>query len=733
MSKLCLAGAAAARLPVLLLSIGVAAGCGDNLAGPGTERDAGTNLPGDNPGPSAGITVAPTSGLTTTEAGGETTFSVVLDAEPTSDVTIALSSTDPGEGTVSPATLSFTPVNWNAPRTVTVKGVDDDMADGDANYMIVSAPASSSDDRYHELDAANVSVTNDDDETPGITVTGPDGGFTTSEGGASDTLTIVLDSEPSADVTIGTTSSDPGEGVLEVDSVTFTPLNWASPQAITITGVDDDEDDGDQPYQITTGAATSADAGYDGIKPVDVDGINIDDDVPGATIVPGAEPLTTGENGDFATFTITLNSQPTGDVTIALTSSDEGEGTVEPTTIVFTPVNWNSLVEVTVTGVDDDQADLDQPYSISFSVTSAEDAGYDGLVIPDVDLVNIDDDSPGITVNPLSGLTTTEGGGTATFTITLNSQPTDDVTITLFSENEEEGTVSPTLIVFTPISWNALVEVTVTGVDDDVADGNATYFINIQPATSNDPGYNGLDAPNVSVSNIDNDIPDVIVTPTGGLVTSEFLEEAEFSIVLATQPSANVTILLESDDLTEGTIDTASVTFTPGNWNVPQIVIITGVDDPDIDGNQPYSIITSATASDDPDYAGLPVADVEVVNIDDESPHLVIQPRRKLHFTNEQGTVSTTLQIRLSVAPTSDVTCTFEVSDPTEGSLSTGTFVFTAANWDVRQDLIVFGEDDDIDDGDQRFFVITNPCTSADLAYSGFNAPNMAVLNRDDE
>jgi hypothetical protein len=58
-----------------------------------------------------GITVTPTTGLTTTEAGGTATFDVVLDTQPTADVTIGLSSSDTGEGAVSPASVTFTSAN----------------------------------------------------------------------------------------------------------------------------------------------------------------------------------------------------------------------------------------------------------------------------------------------------------------------------------------------------------------------------------------------------------------------------------------------------------------------------------------------------------------------------------------------------------------------------------------------------------------------------------------------
>ncbi len=74
----------------------------------------------DEDSDAAGITVDPTSGLVTTEAGGNATFTVVLNTQPVADVTIGLSSSDTGEGTVSPNSLTFTSGNWSSVQTVTV-------------------------------------------------------------------------------------------------------------------------------------------------------------------------------------------------------------------------------------------------------------------------------------------------------------------------------------------------------------------------------------------------------------------------------------------------------------------------------------------------------------------------------------------------------------------------------------------------------------------------------------
>src|SRR5438876_179842 len=84
----------------------------------------------------AGISVTPTSGLETSEAGGSATFTVVLNSQPTADVVIPVASSNAGEGTVTPSTLTFTAADWNAPQTVTVTGVDDQVQDGAIAYGV---------------------------------------------------------------------------------------------------------------------------------------------------------------------------------------------------------------------------------------------------------------------------------------------------------------------------------------------------------------------------------------------------------------------------------------------------------------------------------------------------------------------------------------------------------------------------------------------------------------------
>ncbi len=261
-------------------------------------------------------------------------------------------------------------------------GVNDDLDDGDVAYTIVTAAATSADAIYNGINAADVAVTNTDNDAAGITVT-PTSGLTTTEAVGTATFTVVLTSQPTADVTIGISPSDPTEGTVSSPSLTFTPANWNTPQTVTVTGADDVLDDGNVAYTIVTAAANSADLIYNGINAADVAVTNTDNDAAGITVTP-TSGLTTTEAGGTATFTIVLTSQPTADVTIALSSSDPTEGTVSPASVGFTGVvkftgaNWNTPVTITVTGVDDVLDDGNVAYTIVTAPATSTDAIYNG-------------------------------------------------------------------------------------------------------------------------------------------------------------------------------------------------------------------------------------------------------------------------------------------------------------------------------------------------------------------
>ena len=143
----------------------------------------------------------------------------------------------------------------------------------------------------------------DDDDFPpscvptGIRVT-PTSGLVTTEGGGVATFAVGLDSEPMSDVVIPLSSSEPREGVADTAALEFTPENWAAAQTVTVTGINDTEEDGPKPYVIALERVQSRDRFYDGFNPDDVSVTNQDNDPePDPTSGPVPKPEEMAQDG----------------------------------------------------------------------------------------------------------------------------------------------------------------------------------------------------------------------------------------------------------------------------------------------------------------------------------------------------------------------------------------------------------------------------------------------------
>ena len=96
---------------------------------------------------------------------------------------------------------------------------------------------------------------------------------------------------------------------------------------------------------------------------------------PGITTTPDSGLVTT-EAGGSDVFTVQLNTDPGGPVTVGIMSLDESEGLPEVTSLAFDEFDWNSPQEVMVSGVQDSDVDGDQGYFIELAVIAAP-AGSD--------------------------------------------------------------------------------------------------------------------------------------------------------------------------------------------------------------------------------------------------------------------------------------------------------------------------------------------------------------------
>ena len=95
-----------------------------------------------------------------------------------------------------------------------------------------------------------MTVSTTDDDVAGFTISESEGSTSVAEAGSTDTMTVVLNAQPTSDVVFTIVSSDTGEATV-TSTLTFTPANWDTPQIATITGIDDDIIDGSQTSTIT--------------------------------------------------------------------------------------------------------------------------------------------------------------------------------------------------------------------------------------------------------------------------------------------------------------------------------------------------------------------------------------------------------------------------------------------------------------------------------------------------
>ncbi|HJM73775.1 MAG TPA: SBBP repeat-containing protein, partial [Acidimicrobiales bacterium] len=343
----------------------------------------------------AGVTVALSGGSTAvSEAGSTDSFTVVLNAQPSSDVVLSVVSADTGEATVSPTQLTFTNSNWDTAQTVTVTGVDDSAVDGTQTTAVtVAVVDGSSDDAYDAVVDSTVSVTTSDDDTAAFVLSGTS--VTVSEAGSTATFTVVLGAQPSSDVALSVVSADTGEATVSTAQLTFTSGNWNAAQAVTVTGVDDSATDGNQTTAVTVAVVdASSDNAFDALADQTVTATTSDDDSPGVSVSESDGSTGTTESGGTDTFTVVLNTQPSSDVVVSVASSDTGEVTVAPATVTFTSGNWNTAQTITVTGVADTVVDGTQNATVTLSVVDASsDDAYDSVADVAVSVTNDDVDS----------------------------------------------------------------------------------------------------------------------------------------------------------------------------------------------------------------------------------------------------------------------------------------------------------------------------------------------------
>jgi len=416
----------------------------------------------------------------------------------------------------------------------------------------------------------NNTITIVDDEVAGITFAGDTDGTTTittseSEAGtATNSFSVVLDTEPTGDVAVYLGSSNSEEGLLSDENeemgesvkLVFTPNNWDKPQDVSITPVDEEIQDDDTSYEIITTV--------------------VSDDIVYQEDVVSLEVATDFEISDRQTKSVNLAID---DLNINSTTLPKGTQLTFSNGAVFTVNQDADLSNSVATPV---ALDLDLSASQIDAETTATLTGtFYNEGTDQEDPVSFEV----IVVEPYDGAT----GTISIKPMNITEAQSVDFGSTLTFSNGAVGTIDR----FINIEPNETEEINVELLSYTVTTEETTQFE--ESITSN-----------IIVTNTDDDLAGATVTASE-YATEEGHSNNFFTVGLDSEPEGEVEVTMSPVDANgdkdynlqlenefEG--ESSTITFDETNWDVEQTVKVTAVDDSDVEYNH-ESFITFDIAS----------------------------------------------------------------------------------------------------------------------------------------
>ena len=481
----------------------------------------------------------------------------------------------------------------------------------------------------------------DNDATPTVTLALDPASIDESGAGNESTVTATLSGASSQAVTL-TVSATPVSPAVAADftlagaTLTIAAGRTASTGTVTVTAADNDVDADDKTVTVSATAAGGNGVAAPGavtltIEDDDERGVTVSAAEDGVTVAEADSAATMDAREDQATYTVALDSEPTGTVTVNLESGDTDVATVAPAALTFTASDWAAKT-VTVTAVDDDldNANGRRATRITHTVSAAT-TDYAAVTADPVAVTVTDDEAAptlALVLTPAS-IDESGAGNESTVTATLSGASSQAVTLTVAATP-----VSPAVAADFTLAGATLTiaagrtastgTVTVTAVDNDVDAANRTVTVSATAA-----GGNGVAAPDaVTLTIEDDDERGVTVTP--GTLTLDEVDDTQtagatenqdtYTVALDSQPTGTVTVNIESEDTDIATVAPARLTFTTGNWSTAQGVTVTAVaDDADNPGDRRTADIAHTVSASGTDYALVTAAPVTVTVTDDDA------------------------------------------------------------------------------------------------------------------
>ncbi len=429
------------------------------------------------------------------------------------------------------------------------------------------------------------------------------------------------------------------------------------------------------------------------------------------------------EGGDTGAFSIRLGSAPTANVTVAIAAdpATPDQCTFSTASLTFTTANWATAQTVTVTAVNDTIAE--GTHTCTTGAITATGGGFTGQSGTAPTFTITDNDLQGVSVLNTDN-TATEGGTGGAFTVRLLSAPTANVTVAIGADPAapDQCTFSTASLTFTTANWATAQTVTVTAVNDALAEGAHTCTTGT--IIGNGGGYVNVAGTAPTFDITDND-QGIIVTNTDSSAT-EGGDTGAFTIVLTTLPTATVTITVAADASGQCTFAATTLTFTTANWNTAQTVTATAVNDVIVEGA--HSCTTGSISAAGGGYTGVTGTAPTFTITDNDTGTIVVTTTTA---TATEGGATGAFTVVLGLQPSASVTVTIAADASGQCSFAPTTLTFTTANWNTAQTVTTTAVNDVIVEGSHS--CATGAVSASGGGYTGATgtAPTFTITDND--
>ena len=376
-----------------------------------------------------------------------------------------------------------------------------------------------------------------------------------------------------------------------------------------------------------------------------------------------------------------------------ITPATAGEDYTAATgTVTFSP--GDATRQVTVQLTDDDVSEDTEFFG--FKISNARNAQLRNDATDEVaDVGLLDNDPRGVAVDPtsisLEEPAPDETAVASSYTVKLNSRPTDTVTVTVGGANPAVSLSGATLsntstLTFTTSNWDTAQTVTVTPVKDANGTGETITLTHIQSGGD----YTGIAADSVTVNVTDSDTRNVVLSPTSLTVEEGDETGVSYTVKLSTQPSGTVTVTIGGPGGTDLSISGATLsnsntlTFSTSNWNTAQTVTVKAGDD----GNSDDESETLTHTASGGDYANL-TKDLPVT-VTDDAPATVTVSFGAASYVVPEGS-SRTVTVTLDADPERTVVIPIETANEGGASDSDYSGVPESVTFDAGETSRTFG------------------------------------------